>query len=149
VLIIKKSNCINTASAIVFSASDRPVCRLRRNCSSGVQAEKELSSLSTCTPELQFLLNLHTGTAAPSQPAHRNCSSFSTCTPELQFLLNLHTGTTVPSQPAHRNCSSFPTCTPELQFLLNLHIGTAVPSQPAHRTVTYREYYSRCCINTI
>ena len=24
-----------------------------------------------------------------------------------------------------------------------------VPSQPAHRAVTYREYYTRCCINTI
>jgi len=23
------------------------------------------------------------------------------------------------------------------------------PSQPAHLTVTYREYYTRCCINTI
>ena len=38
-LIIRKSNCINTASGIVFSVSDRPVCRLRRN----------------------FLLNLNTG----------------------------------------------------------------------------------------
>jgi len=24
-----------------------------------------------------------------------------------------------------------------------------VPSQPAHLTVTYREYYTICCINTI
>ena len=24
-----------------------------------------------------------------------------------------------------------------------------LPSQPAHRTVTYREYYTRCCINSI
>ena len=31
VLIIRRSNCINTASGIVFSISDRPVCRLRRN----------------------------------------------------------------------------------------------------------------------
>jgi len=38
VLIIRASNCINTASGIVFSVSDRPVCRLR-----------------------SFLLNLHTG----------------------------------------------------------------------------------------
>ena len=29
VLIIRRSNCINTASRIVFSVSDRPVCRLR------------------------------------------------------------------------------------------------------------------------
>ena len=29
VLIIRKSNCINTASGIIFSVSDRPVCRLR------------------------------------------------------------------------------------------------------------------------
>ena len=35
VLITMRSNCINTASGIVFSVSDRPVCR--------------------------FLLNLHTG----------------------------------------------------------------------------------------
>jgi len=66
--------------------------------------------------QLQFLLNLHTGTAVPSQPAHRNYSSFSTCTPELQFLLNLHTGTAVLSQPAHRNC----------RFLLNLHTGRSL-----------------------
>ena len=24
-----------------------------------------------------------------------------------------------------------------------------VPSQPAHRNITYREHYTRCCINTI
>ena len=40
VLIIRRSNCINTASGTVFSVSDHPVCRLRWN---------------------QFLLNLHTG----------------------------------------------------------------------------------------
>jgi hypothetical protein len=40
VLIIRKSNCITTASGIVFSVSDLMVCRLRKNC---------------------FLLNLHTG----------------------------------------------------------------------------------------
>jgi len=28
VLIIRRSNCINTASGIVLSVSDRPVCRL-------------------------------------------------------------------------------------------------------------------------
>jgi len=39
-LIIRRSNCINTASGIVLSVSDRPVCRLRRN---------------------QFFLNLHAG----------------------------------------------------------------------------------------
>ena len=38
-LIIRGSNCINTASGTVFSVSDRPVCRLRR----------------------KFLVNLHTG----------------------------------------------------------------------------------------
>jgi len=37
VLIIRRSNCINTASGVVFSVSDRPVCRF------------------------QFLINLHTG----------------------------------------------------------------------------------------
>jgi len=31
VLIIRWSNCINTTSGIVFSASDRPVCRLLLN----------------------------------------------------------------------------------------------------------------------
>ena len=30
-LIIKRSNFINTTSGIVFHVSDRPVCRLRRN----------------------------------------------------------------------------------------------------------------------
>jgi hypothetical protein len=40
VLIIRRSNCINTASVIVFPVSDRSVCRLKKN---------------------QFLLNLHTG----------------------------------------------------------------------------------------
>ena len=39
VLIIRRSNCINTASGIVFCKSDRPVCKLRGN---------------------QFLLNLRT-----------------------------------------------------------------------------------------
>ena len=38
VLIIRRSNCINIASGIVLSVSDRTVCRLRR-----------------------FLVNLHTG----------------------------------------------------------------------------------------
>jgi len=28
VLIIRRSNCVNTASGIVLSVSDRPVCRL-------------------------------------------------------------------------------------------------------------------------
>jgi len=146
VLIIRRSNCINTASGIVPSVSDRPVCRLRR------------SSFSTCTLDghLQrilyqmLLLNLHTGRSltediipdAPSQPAHRTVTyreyytrcSFSTCTPDghLQrilyqmLLLNLHTG----------------------QSLTEYTIPDA-PSQPAHRTVTYRGYYTRCCINTI
>jgi len=35
VLIIRRSNCINTASGIVLSVSDRPVCRLRRNLHTG------------------------------------------------------------------------------------------------------------------
>ena len=65
VLIIRRSNFINTTSGIVRSVSDRPVCRLRRN-QSCVQVEKEL-----------------------------------------------------------------------------------VPSQPAHQMVTYREFYTKCCINTI
>ena len=39
-LIIRRSNCINTVSGIVLSVSDHLVCRLRRN---------------------SFLLNLHTG----------------------------------------------------------------------------------------
>ena len=30
-LIIRRSNCTNTASGIVFCVSDLPVCRLRRN----------------------------------------------------------------------------------------------------------------------
>ena len=34
-LIIRRSNCINTAYGIVFSVSDRPVCRLRRNLHTG------------------------------------------------------------------------------------------------------------------
>ena len=44
-LIIRRSNCVNTASGIVFSVSDLPVCRLR----SGVQFKRK------------FLLNLHSG----------------------------------------------------------------------------------------
>jgi len=32
---------------------------------------------------------------------------------------------------------------------IDLLMTSTVPSQPAHRTVTYREYYARCCINTI
>jgi len=35
VLIIRRSNCINTASGIVLSVSDGPVCRLRRNLHTG------------------------------------------------------------------------------------------------------------------
>ena len=38
-LIIRRSNCINTASGIVFSVSDRTVCRLRGTLS-GVQVER-------------------------------------------------------------------------------------------------------------
>ena len=34
-LIIRKSNRINTASSIVLSVSDRPVCGLRRNLHTG------------------------------------------------------------------------------------------------------------------
>ena len=34
-LIIRKSNCINTASGIVFCVSDRPVCRLGRDLNTG------------------------------------------------------------------------------------------------------------------
>ena len=104
-LIIRRSNCINTASGIVLSVSGRPVCRLR--------------------------------------------SSFSTCTQDKEFLLNLHTGQGVPSQPAHRTRSSFSTCAPDKEFLLNLHTGQGVPSQPVHRTVTYTEYCTRSCVNTI
>jgi len=39
VLVVRRSNCINTACGVVFSVSDRPVRRLGR----------------------KFLLNLHTG----------------------------------------------------------------------------------------
>jgi len=131
VLITRRSNCINTASGIVFSISDRPVCRLRR----------DWFLLN------QFLLNLHTGRSlteeivpsqsVPSQPAHRtvtyrgtgsfSISSFSTCTPDghlqrnwfllSQFLLNLHTGRSLTEE---------------------LVLSHSVPSQPAHRKVTYR-----------
>ena len=67
VLIIKRSDCINTASGIVFSVSDCPVCRLRRNWLGWVGVLFE----------------------------------------------------------------------------------STVPSQPAHWTVSYRDYTTRCCINTI
>ena len=36
VLIIRTPYCIKTASGIVFSVSDRPVCRLRRNLHTGL-----------------------------------------------------------------------------------------------------------------
>ena len=76
-LIIRRSNCINTASGVVFSVSDRPVCRLRRN-----------------------LLNLHTGRSlTESTITHAVLIQFDvlmmstelleTCR---RFLLNLHTG---------------------------------------------------------
>jgi len=115
--------------------------------------------------------NTITDAVVPSQPAHRTVTYtdyYNRCC----FLLNLHTGRSlaentitdavVPSQTAHH---SFSTCTPgghlhrilyqTLWFLLNLHTGRSltqntipdavVPSQPAHRTVTYTEYYTRCC----
>jgi len=44
VLIIRRSNCINTTSGIVLSVSDRPVCRLR---------------FSTCTPDGHLLRVLY------------------------------------------------------------------------------------------
>jgi len=57
VLIIRKSNCINTASGIVFSGSDRPVCGLRRNQFQLIQFDRPVCRLR----RNQFLLNLHTG----------------------------------------------------------------------------------------
>jgi len=147
VLIIGRSNCINTASGSVL-------CKWP----SDVRVEKEfLLNLHTgrfqCAGWEEFLLNLHTGRSLTD-------SSFSTCTPDdhlkrvpsqsahrpvtyREFLLNLHirrslTGSSfstctpeghlqrVPSQPAHRRSlteSSFSTCTPEViyrEFLLNL-----------------------------
>jgi len=42
VLIFRRSNCINTASGIVFCVCDCPVCRLRRNWT---------SSFWSCTPD--------------------------------------------------------------------------------------------------
>ena len=116
VLIIRRSNCINTASDIVFSVSDSLVCG--GNCS---------ISFSTCTPDrFQFLFNLHTGLVpVPSQPAHRTgSSSFSTSTPDwFQFLLNLNTGLVpVLSQPQHRTGSiSFSICTPDGHLLRTVY----------------------------
>jgi len=62
VLIIRRSNCFNTASGIVFCVSDRPVCRLRRKegrkegKKEGMnegrkEGRKEGESFSTCTPD--------------------------------------------------------------------------------------------------
>ena len=34
-LVIRRSNCINTTSGTVLSVSDRQVCRLRRNLHTG------------------------------------------------------------------------------------------------------------------
>jgi len=30
-----------------------------------------------------------------------------------------------------------------------IRTGIVIPFQPAHLTVTYREYYTRCCTNTV
>ena len=81
--IIRRLNCINTASGIVLSISDRLVYRLRRN---------------------QFLLNLHTGqsltesTIPDAVLIQFDLMMMSTVLLETcrlrrnQFLLNLHTG---------------------------------------------------------
>ena len=77
-LIIRRSNCINTASGIVFSVSDRPVCRLRRNLlhvsSNSVLIIRTSNCINTasgivfcvsdrpvCRLTRKFLLNLNTG----------------------------------------------------------------------------------------
>jgi hypothetical protein len=73
VLIIKRSDCINTASGTVFSVSDCPVCRLRRNWLGWVGVLFE--------------------STVPSQPAHWTVTYreyFTRCCIN-QFLLNLHT----------------------------------------------------------
>jgi len=57
VLIIRRSNCINTASVIVFSVSDRPVCRLKRRSNYFNTASGIVFSVSD--------------RPVPSQPAHR------------------------------------------------------------------------------
>ena len=98
-LIIRKSNCINTAYGIVFPLSDLPVCRLK-GC-----------SFSTCTLDghLQRILYLltrqsltentipaHRTVTENTIPAHRTVTyrEYYTCTPDghLQRVLYLHTG---------------------------------------------------------
>ena len=91
VLIIRRSHCINTASGIVFCVSDRPVCRLRRNCNYGVLAEKECSFGVQVEKELQFRWAGWEGIAVSVCMLKRNCSSGEQVEKQLQFLLNLHT----------------------------------------------------------
>ena len=51
-LVIRRSNCVDTASGIVFSVSDRPVCRLGRSW---------LGWVGVLPTDNWFLPNLHTG----------------------------------------------------------------------------------------
>jgi len=156
VLIIRTSNCINTASGIVFSASDWEVPSQPAHQTVKVSDWEVPSQPAHRTVKVSDL-------EVPSQPAHRTVkvSDWEVPSQPAHRTVKL-SDWEVPSQPAHR------TVKVTEKFPLNLHTGRSrwlrsslstctpdgqgdweVPSQPAHRTVTYREYYTRCCINTI
>jgi len=59
-----------------------------------------------------------------------------------------------PSSAAHKNlvaASGTDHVMWGASYLKRDHVVTfeVAPSQPAHRTVTYTEYYIRCCVKTI
>jgi len=62
-LILRRSNCINTASGVV-SLSKWP---------SGAQVEKRLNSFSTCAPETRLFLKLCTGRSFTESDDTRCC----------------------------------------------------------------------------
>ena len=114
-----------------------PVCRLRRNWNqSGVQVEKELEQVRCAGWE-------GTGTS----PVCRLIRNWN------QFVVQVEKELEPVRCAGWEGIGTSPVC--RLRRIWN-HAGVQVekelepvPSQPAPRTITYREYYTRFCINTI
>ena len=54
---ISRSNCVNAASGIVLSVSDRTACRLKRNCFLNLHTGRSLTD--STIPDAAVLIQLH------------------------------------------------------------------------------------------
>ena len=122
-LIIRRSNCINTASGIVLCVSDCPVCRLRRNLHNGWSLTQNIIPERTRTPDGHLERILY-----QRDHAHRAATYREYYTREI-----MHTRRSLTeNNPPERSC------TPDGHLHRILY-----QRKLAHRTVTYREYYTR------